>query len=176
MSEFNATTSTNRQGGIAATVAAAIGDGRLREIAVYTDYAGAQRAVDHLSDRRFPVEHVRVVGSGVTTVETGHGRMTKGKAALLGAGAGAWFGLLLGFVLGIFLPAIFWLTILLTSVALGAVWGAVFGFVGHWSTRGKRDFASTRSLAAERYSVLVDEGYAVDAERLLAERLLADAA
>ncbi len=35
---------------------------------------------------------LRIVGTGLRTVEEVTGRMTKGRAALFGAGTGAWFG------------------------------------------------------------------------------------
>ena len=38
-------------------------------IASYGDYAGAQRAIDYLSDKGFPVEHTAIVGSDLRLVE-----------------------------------------------------------------------------------------------------------
>ncbi|WP_411721136.1 general stress protein [Mycetocola sp.] len=143
--------------------------GAMRELAVYPDYEGAQRAVDYLSDQKFPVEYLQIVGHGVKTVEIVAGRMTKGRAALAGAASGAWFGVLIGLLLGIFTPGAFWLSLILVGLLFGALWGAVFGFVGHWATRGKRDFASTRTLVADRYAVMVDSGRHLEAERLLAD-------
>ena len=136
----------------------------------YPTHSQAQRAVDRLSDAGFPVQTVRIVGRGVTTVETVTGRMTKGKAALAGAASGAWIGLLFGLLLGLFAPGLVWLTVLLTSLALGAVWGAVIGFIAHWSTRGRRDFSSVQSLAADRYDIVVQPEHAAEATRLLAVR------
>jgi hypothetical protein len=43
----------------------------------------------------------------------------------------------------------------LGGVLIGAVWGAIFGFFAHYAMRGRRDFASDRSLVAERYDVVV---------------------
>ena len=56
----------------------------------FDTYAEAQALVDRLSDAGFPVQNVRIVGEGVRIVEQVTGRMTKGKAALLGAAGGAW--------------------------------------------------------------------------------------
>jgi hypothetical protein len=65
-------------------------------VATYPDYRSAQRAVDFLSDRRFPVERTAIVGTDLRMVEQVTGRMTVLRAALAGLGAGAWFGLLIG--------------------------------------------------------------------------------
>lgn len=68
----------------------------------FSDYAQAQALVDRLSDAGFPVEHVQIVGTGIRTVEQLTRRMTTGRAALYGAGRGAWLGLLIGLLLGLF--------------------------------------------------------------------------
>lgn len=118
-------------------------------------YGEAQRIVDTLSDAGFPVEHVRVVGTGLRSVEQVTGRMTNGRAALYGAGSGAWMGLLVGLLLGIFTVGA-WLSVVLWGVLLGAVWGLIFGLIGHAVTGGRRDFRSVQGLEAEAYDVLVE--------------------
>lgn len=142
------------------TAAPRPGPGGPRVLAEFPTYPEAQRLVDELSDAGFPVEHVRIVGSGIHSVEQVTGRLTKGRAALAGAATGAWMGLFIGLVFGLFAIATAWLSVLLGSVVFGAFWGALFGFVAHWATRGRRDFASIRSLEAEHYAVQVDGGYA----------------
>jgi hypothetical protein len=138
-------------------------------VAEYSDYADAQRLVDHLSDNGFPVERTRIVGTGIHSVEQVTGRMTTGRAALAGAGSGAWFGLFLGLLFGLFTAAGLF-GVILTSVLIGAVWGALFGAVGHWATRGRRDFASVQSLEASHYTVEVMAGYVDQARTLMARR------
>ncbi|HLU98470.1 general stress protein [Thermobifida alba] len=140
-----------------------------RLVASYSTYVEAQRLVDQMSDRGFPVEHVRIIGDGVRTVEQVTGRMTKGKAALAGAGAGAWFGLFIGLLFGLFAVGPAWFWVILVSVAIGALWGGVFGFIAHWATRGQRDFSSVQTLQAQRYDVYVDATHAGQAERLRQE-------
>jgi hypothetical protein len=105
--------------------------GRLLTLARFPSYAGAQHLVDRLADAKFPVERMRIVGNGIRTVETVTGRMTTGRAALYGAGSGAWFGLFIGLLFGLFTIGPVWIGVLLTTVLLGAVFGAVAGFVGH---------------------------------------------
>lgn len=135
----------------------------LREFATYDK---AQRLVDRLSDDGFPVEHVRIVGTGIHSVEQVTGRLTKGRAALGGAAIGAWFGLLIGLLFSLFTIGPGWLAVLVGSLVIGAFWGAVFGFVAHWATRGRRDFSSVKDLEATRYTVEVEEGYVAEAARI----------
>jgi len=135
-------------------------------VATYDDYAAAQRAVDHLSDNRFPVENVTIVGTDLRLVERVTGRLTVARSAGYGAIAGAWFGLLVGLVLGIFTDAN-WFGVILFAVLVGAAWGAVFGAVGHALTGGRRDFASISGLQAGRYAVMVTAPHADEARELL---------
>lgn len=137
-------------------------------VATYENYAQAQRAVDFLSDSGFPVEHLRIVGHGLRSVEVVAGRLTKGRAAMAGAASGAWMGLLFGLLLSLFAVG-FWLGAILAGLILGAFWGAVLGFVAHASTGGNRDFASTQGLQAERYDVVADPEHAQEATRKLAQ-------
>jgi hypothetical protein len=154
-----ATTGTTTSGTTASGTTSTVGS--------YANYLEAQAAVDRLSDAGFPVEHVSIVGRDIRIVEDVTGRITKGKAALNGAGGGAWFGLLLGLLLGLFLPGGAWIALILSAVVFGAIWGALFGFMGQWATRGQRDFASTQRLEAGRYDVLSDSVHAAEATRLL---------
>ena len=134
----------------------------LREFGSYEE---AQLLVDRLSDTGFPVEQVRIVGTGLRSVEQVTGRLTKGRAAAGGALTGAGFGLLIGLLFAVFVIGPFWLGVVLSSVIFGALWGAVVGFVGHWATRGHRDFSSVRGLEAESYAVQVASGYEDEAAR-----------
>jgi hypothetical protein len=136
-------------------------------VASYSTYGEAQRAVDRLSDAKFPVEHVQIVGRDLQLVETVTGRLTKGRAALAGAATGAWFGLFIGLLVGLFTTGPEWLGLVLGGVLIGAFWGAVFGFLAHLATGGMRDFASLRGLVAKTYDILVADGHADRARQLL---------
>lgn len=89
----------------------------------FPTYAGAERLVDRLSDAGFPVQHTRIVGNGLRTVEYVTGRLTNGRAALAGLAGGAWIGLLIGLLLGLFTPDHAWLGVLLAGPLIGALWG-----------------------------------------------------
>jgi hypothetical protein len=71
-------------------------------VASYPDYAGAQYAVDALSDQRFPVERLAIVGAGLQSFEQVTGRKGYGKAAAQGLVTGAVVGAALGWLLGLF--------------------------------------------------------------------------
>ena len=138
-------------------------------VATYGDYAEAERAVDFLSDRDFPVEHVAIVGTGLKTVEQVAGRLTTGRAALAGATQGAMLGLLFGLLFGLFFEGPEILGVILYGVLLGATFGAVLAAVGQAAQGGRRDFASIRSMQAERYEVQVTHEHSVKAKQLLAD-------
>ncbi|MCX4473308.1 hypothetical protein OOK41_23885 [Micromonospora sp. NBC_01655] len=138
------------------------------------DYPSAQRVVDYLADNRFPVQRTAIVGTNLTLVETVLGRMTTGRAALVGAGTGAWFGLFIGLLFGIF-TAGSWVAVILVGLVIGAIWGAVFGAVAHAMTGGQRDFTSASSLRASQYAVTVDADQAEQAQQLLARMHLTPA-
>lgn len=135
-------------------------------IATYPDYANAQRAVDYLSDNQFPVERTSIVGTDLRLVEHVLGRLTVTRAALAGAGTGAWFGLLIGLLFGIFSVSAWW-QVLVAAVVIGAIWGAIFGAIAHGATGGQRDFSSRSSLQAAQYALMVDTEVADQARQLL---------
>jgi hypothetical protein len=135
-------------------------------IATYDTYAAAQRAVDHLSDNSFPIEHVSIVGTDLRLVENVLGRLTIARSTGAGALSGAWFGLFIGLLLSIF-ASTGWLGVILAGLLIGAAWGAIFGAVAHALTRGRRDFTSTSRLEAAQYAVLVSVEHAEAARTLL---------
>jgi len=135
-------------------------------VASYPDYAAAQRAVDYLSDNKFPVEKTAIVGTDLRLVENVLGRLTTARAALAGAASGAWFGLFIGLLFGIFSDS-GWLSILIVTILVGAIWGAIFGAIAHATTGGRRDFASRSSLQASQYAVTATTDAAEEARALL---------
>ena len=135
-------------------------------VATYPDYPAAQRAVDYLSDEKFPVEKTAIVGTNLALVETVLGRLTTGRAALAGAASGAWFGLFIGLLLGLFTTSN-WFGVLISSILIGAFWFAIFGAIAHAATRGQRDFSSRSTLKASQYAVNVEADVAEQARQLL---------
>lgn len=138
-------------------------------VASYSSYQEAQAAVDRLSDEKFPVENIEIIGSDLRTVERVTGGLTRGRAAAAGAASGAWFGLFIGFLVGLFTRGPTWIGLILGGLLIGAAWGAIFGFASHAATRGRRDFGSAQTLTAARYDVIARGGSA-DAARSILQR------
>jgi hypothetical protein len=139
----------------------------------YPTYAEAQRAVDYLSDQKFPVQHVTIVGSDLKLVERVTGRLTQGRAIAAGAGGGAWWGLFVGVLMALFAPAeVNGIVLVLTGVVFGAVFGLVFGWLGYRATGGHRDFTSRTQVVAGTYDVLCQPKYAEEARNHLAHLAL----
>jgi hypothetical protein len=138
-------------------------------VATYSVYADAQRAVDHLSDKGFPVERTAIVAEGLRFVEQVTGRLNWGRVLLNGSGSGALTGVLIGLVFGLFSLVVPVLTFVLYGLIVGAISGALFAAIGYGMTGGQRDFSSVRNMEAERYHVMVDDEVAAEAERLLQE-------
>ena len=139
------------------------------QVGSYDGYEQAQAAVDYLSDEKFPVENVTIIGSDLRMVERVTGRMTMGRAVAAGAAGGAWWGLFVGLLLGIFAPSgTSWFVSVLTGLLIGLVFGALFGAMGYAATQGKRDFTSTSQIVAGRYDVMCNPARAEEARALLA--------
>ncbi|HSH79009.1 MAG TPA: general stress protein [Herpetosiphonaceae bacterium] len=142
-----------------------------RAVASYASYAEAQRAVDYLSDQKFPVQRVAIFAEGLRFVEQVTGRLGYGQAMLNGALSGAVTGAFLGYLLGLFslvTPLTSGLVLGFYGLIFGAIIGAIIGLIGHALSGGRRDFSSTSGLQAERYNVMVDDDLADEAARLLA--------
>ncbi len=142
-----------------------------RPVATYTNYSQAQRAVDYLSDQRFPVERVAIVAEGLRFEEQVTGRLGWGRALLNGALGGAATGIFIGFIFGLFsliTPLVSALTLAFYGLIFGAIVGALFGLLFYAFSGGRRDFTSVGSIRAQRYEIMVDSEVANEAERLLA--------
>ena len=139
-------------------------------IATFDNYADAERAVDYLSDQRFPVNRVAIVGRELEYVEQVLGRLNYGGAALRGAASGAMVGALIGWIFGIFNwidPLITGLVLALYGVVFGAIVGALMGLLVHALQRGQRDFHAVSGLVPKSYDVVADVEVADQALHLL---------
>lgn len=141
-------------------------------IGTYDEYADAQRAVDALSDRQFPVERLDIVATDLSVVEQITGRRGYLGAALGSAGSGALVGALLGWLFGLFNwiePLISAIVLAVWGAVIGAVLGALVGLLAHATTGGRRDFSSIQSMRADHYLVNADQAVADEARAILDE-------
>lgn len=139
-------------------------------LATYNSYVEAQAAVDYLSDNRFPVEHLAIVGTDLRSVERVTGRKDWGTVVNRGLANGLSIGLLFGIMAMIFYPPetnIYQLAAI--AIVAGVVISVVFALIGHLMTRGRRDFTSVTQTVATRYEVLCEHKVTMKARELLAQ-------
>jgi hypothetical protein len=138
-----------------------------QSLAVYAEYKDAQKAVDFLSDREFPVQNCMIVGTELKQVERITGRLTNAKVAGLGALSGAWLVMFVGLIFSFFGKNANVLGLMLSTALLGAAFGSIWALVGFLATRGQRDFSSVTAVVATRYEVLVEHKHLQAAQELL---------
>src|SRR3954469_7468576 len=130
------------------------------QVGSYDGYEQAQAAVDYLSDEKFAVENVTIIGSDLRQIEKVTGRLTTGRAIGAGAAGGAWWGLFVGLLLGIFASnGSGWVVSVLSGLLIGLAFGAAFGGAGYGATGGRRDFPSTSQITASRYDVMCNPAH-----------------
>jgi len=139
-----------------------------QSLAVYDDYATAQKTVDFLSDQHFPVQHLMIVGTDLKRVERITGRLTTGRVALGGVLSGVWLGLFVGLIFALFVDENA-LAMIVSTMLFGAVFGLIWALLGYALTRGQRDFSSVTQVVATKYEVLVEHKVAAQARELLAK-------
>ncbi len=139
------------------------------QIAAYPTYLEAQAAVDHLSDKAFPVQNVTIVGTDLRMVERVTGRLTYSRVALAGLASGAWFGLFVGLLLSLFSGSDTAALPIFPAIAIGAAFGILFSVISYSLTGGKRDFTSSSQIVASSYALLCASEHAHKARGLLAE-------
>jgi heat induced stress protein YflT len=139
-----------------------------QSLAIYDDYAAAQKAVDHLADHKFPVEQCMIVGTDLKRIERITGRLTTGRVAMGGVLSGLWLGLFVGLVLSFFSDGGA-LAIFVSTMLIGALFGVIWALLGYALTRDQRDFQSVTQVVATRYEVLVEHKVAAQARELLAK-------
>ncbi len=136
------------------------------EVAAYDTYLEAQRAVDYLSDEKFPVQHVTIVGTDLRMVERVTGRLTYGRVAVAGALSGAWFGFFVGLLLTLFGGPEAG-GVLFVAIALGAGFGLLFSVLSYSFAGGRRDFTSSSQIVASTYAILCATEQAGEARAML---------
>ena len=139
-----------------------------QSLAVYDDYAKAQKSVDFLADADFPVSQLMIVGTDLKRIERVTGRLSWGRVALAGAVTGLWFGVFVGLIFALWVEDGGVVGILLSTALFGALFGVVWALIGYAATRGQRDFSSVTAVVATRYEVLVEHKHRESARTILA--------
>ena len=140
------------------------------QVASYTQYLEAQRAVDYLSDQKFAVEHTSIVGEGLKIVEQVTGRLDWTRALSLGMTQGAFTGIFIGLILnflGFGGENRNFLSLMIDGLLLGVIFGAFWGLLTYAMSGGRRDFTSVGGMRADHYNVMVDPELAEQARTLL---------
>lgn len=138
-----------------------------QSVGIYNSYADAQKAVDYLSDQKFEVQNLAIVGTELKSVERVLGRKTWRTVLLNGVQTGVSTGLLVALLMLIFAPVPNILILFLVALAIGIAISIVFQAIGYALTQGKRDFTSVTQTVATKYEVLCEHKVAARARELL---------
>lgn len=141
-----------------------------RAVASYAGYRDAEKAVDYLAESKFPIERVAIVGRDLELVEQVTGRVTALDALARGALVGAATGVLIGWLFALFAwlePDVAWAWLIFDGLWFGTVVGSLLGLIMYAVTKRERHFDSVSAMRPEHFDVVVEEGYAEDAARML---------
>jgi len=135
-------------------------------VAVYGTYLDAQKAVELLAEKQFPVTAVTIVGSDLRMVERVTGRLSYPRVASGGFLMGAWFGMFVGLLLTLF-DSGSTTSPFVPSILLGGAFGLLMSVLTYAFTRGRRDFTTASQIVAASYTVLCAPEHAHKARNLL---------
>lgn len=138
-----------------------------QSVGIYHTYADAQKAVDYLSDEKFEVQNLAIVGTELKSVERVLGRKTWANVIRQGAMSGISTGLLVGLVMMIFGNPANYLIMLLVALAIGVGLGIAFAAGSYAMSGGNRDFTSVTQTVATKYEVLCEHKVAAQAREML---------
>ena len=140
-------------------------------LGTFDRYEDAQKTVDTLSDKEFPVENCLIVGTELKQLERITGRLTWGRVLLGGALSGVWLGLFVGLIFALFAAQGGVIQIVLSTVVFGALFGLAWAAAGYAFTGGQRDFSSVSQIVPSKYEVLVEHKFAQQAREILGSGL-----
>jgi hypothetical protein len=138
-----------------------------QSVGIYNTYQDAQKAVDFLSDQKFPVQNLAIVGTDLKSVERVLGRRNWGTVIGQGVSFGISTGLLVGIVVLLFAPPGNVIALLLSALLIGIVLGIAMQAIGYALSRGRRDFTSVTQTVATKYEILCEHKVAAQARDML---------
>lgn len=139
-----------------------------QSVGIFTTYAEAQKAVDFLSDHKFEVRNLCIVGTDLKSVERVLGRKTWGSVLQQGAVSGVSTGLLIAVLMLLFVKVQSYLLLFVSALAIGILVSLVFAAIGYSLSGGRRDFTSVTQTVATKYEILCEHKVAQQARDLLA--------
>ena len=141
-----------------------------QRVGSYGTYEEAQAAVDFLSDSKFAVENLMIVGTNLKSVERVVGRRTWSSVLVQGAISGFGTGIIVGLMFYLFMQSEnTFLSLILAGLGLGVSFGMLSAALAYALSGGRRDFESMRQVVATGYEVLCEHKAAAEARELLAK-------
>lgn len=125
-------------------------------VALYDDYADAQRAVDYLAGHQFPVQQLAIVGTDLRSLERVTGQLTSGKVLAAGFSRGIMWALMFAVLMWLLSDSMSFLTAFAFGVASFGLASAVMTWISYRSRGGNRDFTSRTTIIAGQYEVLAE--------------------
>ena len=141
-----------------------------QRVGSYDTYEEAQAAVDFLSDSKFAVENLMIVGTNLKSVERVVGRRTWSSVLVQGAISGFGTGIIVGLMFYLFMQSEnTFLSLILAGLGLGVSFGMLSAALAYALSGGRRDFESMRQVVATGYEVLCEHKVAAEAREMLAK-------
>ncbi|WP_375423258.1 general stress protein [uncultured Friedmanniella sp.] len=138
-----------------------------QSVGIYSSYADAQKAVDFLSDEKFEVQNLAIVGTELKSVERVLGRRSWSTVILAGVQSGLTTGVLVSLLIFVFLRPQGFLALFVLALVTAVIFAVGIGALGYAATRGKRDFTSVTQTVATKYEVLCEHKVAAQAREML---------
>ena len=141
-----------------------------QRVGSYGTYEEAQAAVDFLSDSKFAVANLMIVGTNLKSVERVTGRRTWSSVLIQGAVSGFGTGIVVGLMFYLFMQSEnTLLTLILAWLGRGVSFGILSASLSYALSGGRRDFESMRQVVATGYEVLCEHKAAAEARELPAK-------
>ncbi|GAA1704577.1 general stress protein [Propioniferax innocua] len=140
-----------------------------QSVATHDDYAEAQKAVDFLSDKGFPVENLMICGTDLKLIERVTGRRSWGSVIAGGALNGVFTGLLIGLLFSFFAEPGMLGPVFALGIGLAVVFNIIMSAISYAATGGRRDFNSITQTVPTRFEILCEHKHAARARELLME-------
>ena len=123
-----------------------------------------------MSDSKFAVANLMIVGTNLKSVERVTGRRTWSSVLIQGAVSGFGTGIVVGLMFYLFMQSEnTFLSLILVGLGLGVSFGMLSAALAYALSGGRRDFESMRQVVATGYEVLCEHKAAAEARELLAK-------